>query len=151
MPPYVYYRNQFMPLEDAKMSILTHALHYGTGCFDGIRGNWNEEKGQLFLFRVKEHYERLRNGCRLFAACGGVVGLWVVGDGGGQALPYSSGNSHHPAPITHSPHTSHLLPLPSPRCSTPPTGPIRRPSGRSTARTAPPIVLSVKDQVRADG
>ena len=65
MPPYVYYRNQFMPLEDAKMSILTHALHYGTGCFDGIRGNWNEEKGQLFLFRVKEHYERLRNGCRI--------------------------------------------------------------------------------------
>ena len=65
MPPYVYYRNQFMPLENAKMSILTHALHYGTGCFDGIRGNWNEEKGQLFLFRVKEHYQRLKNGCRI--------------------------------------------------------------------------------------
>jgi branched-chain amino acid aminotransferase len=65
MPPYVYYRNQFTPLEDAKMGVLTHALHYGTGCFDGIRGNWNEEKGQLFLFRVKEHYERLRNGCRI--------------------------------------------------------------------------------------
>jgi branched-chain amino acid aminotransferase len=54
-----------MPLENAKMSILTHALHYGTGCFDGIRGNWNEEKGQLFLFRVKEHYQRLKNGCRI--------------------------------------------------------------------------------------
>jgi branched-chain amino acid aminotransferase len=65
MPPYVYYNHQFMPLENAKMSILTHALHYGTGCFDGIRGNWNEEKGQLFLFRVKEHYQRLKNGCRI--------------------------------------------------------------------------------------
>ena len=65
MPPYVYYKKQFMPLEDAKMSILTHALHYGTGCFDGIRGNWNEEEGELYLFRVKEHFERLRNGCRI--------------------------------------------------------------------------------------
>jgi branched-chain amino acid aminotransferase len=65
MPPYVYYKKQFMPLENAKMSILTHALHYGTGCFDGIRGNWNKEKDQLFLFRVKEHYERLKNGCRI--------------------------------------------------------------------------------------
>jgi branched-chain amino acid aminotransferase len=65
MPPYAYYRKQFMPLEDAKMGVLTHALHYGTACFDGIRGNWNNEKGEMFLFRVKEHYDRLRNGCRI--------------------------------------------------------------------------------------
>lgn len=65
MPPYAYYKKQFMPLEDAKMGVLTHALHYGTACFDGIRGNWNKEKGEMFLFRVKEHYDRLRNGCRI--------------------------------------------------------------------------------------
>ena len=50
--------------DDAKIHILTHALHYGTACFDGIRGNWNEQQ-QLFLFRVKDHYERMHKGCRL--------------------------------------------------------------------------------------
>ncbi len=65
MPPYAYFQKQFMPLSQAKISILTHALHYGTACFDGIRGNWNEEDKQLYLFRVRDHYERLLKGCRL--------------------------------------------------------------------------------------
>jgi branched-chain amino acid aminotransferase len=65
MPPYAYFRKQFVPLAEAKISILTHALHYGTGCFEGIRGNWNDEQGQLFLFRVKDHYERMLRNCRI--------------------------------------------------------------------------------------
>jgi branched-chain amino acid aminotransferase len=40
-------------------------MHYGTGVFEGIRGNWNEERKQIYLFRLKEHYERLFNGCRV--------------------------------------------------------------------------------------
>jgi branched-chain amino acid aminotransferase len=65
MPPYAYFRKQFIPLIEAKIGILTHALHYGTACFEGIRGNWNEEQKQLFLFRVKDHYERVHKGCRI--------------------------------------------------------------------------------------
>lgn len=65
MPDYAFFRKQFMPLSEAKIGILTHALHYGTGCFDGIRGNWNREQEQLYLFRVKDHYERMLKGCRL--------------------------------------------------------------------------------------
>ena len=65
MPPYAYFRKQFVPLAEAKISILTHALHYGTACFEGIRGNWNEEQEQLFLFRVKDHYERMLRNCRI--------------------------------------------------------------------------------------
>jgi branched-chain amino acid aminotransferase len=65
MPPYAFFRKQFMPLGEAKIGILTHALHYGTACFEGIRGNWNEEQKQLFLFRVKDHYERLLKNCRI--------------------------------------------------------------------------------------
>ncbi len=65
MPPYAFFQKQFMPLAEAKIGILTHALHYGTACFEGIRGNWNAEQEQLFLFRMKEHYERLQKGCRL--------------------------------------------------------------------------------------
>jgi len=54
-----------MPLAEAKIGILTHALHYGTACFEGIRGNWNSEQEQLYLFRMREHYERMQKGCRL--------------------------------------------------------------------------------------
>ena len=44
---------------------MTHALHYGTGVFEGIRGNWNEEQGVINIFRLREHYDRLLRGCRL--------------------------------------------------------------------------------------
>lgn len=65
MPPYAFFHKQFMPLGEAKIGILTHALHYGTGCFEGIRGNWNPEEEQLYIFRAKEHYERLHLSCRI--------------------------------------------------------------------------------------
>jgi branched-chain amino acid aminotransferase len=65
MPPYAYFHKQFVPLAEAKISILTHALHYGTACFEGIRGNWNDEQERLFLFRIKDHYARILKGCRI--------------------------------------------------------------------------------------
>ena len=52
-------------MADAKVSVMTHALHYATAVFEGIRGNWNEEKGVVYIFRLREHYERLLRGCRL--------------------------------------------------------------------------------------
>ncbi|GBD14792.1 Branched-chain-amino-acid aminotransferase [bacterium HR25] len=63
--PYAYFRRQFMPLSEAKIGIMTHALHYGTAVFEGIRGNWNEEERQIYLFRMPEHYRRLRQSCRI--------------------------------------------------------------------------------------
>jgi branched-chain amino acid aminotransferase len=54
----VYFDNQYVPLRDARVSILTHALHYGTGVFDGIRGYWDEHQEQLFLLRPMEHFRR---------------------------------------------------------------------------------------------
>ena len=65
MPQYAYFHGQFMPLAEAKTSIMTNFIHYGTGVFEGIRGNWNEEQKQVYLFRLKEHYERLANGCKV--------------------------------------------------------------------------------------
>lgn len=58
-----YFRGDVVPIEEARVSVMTHALHYGTAVFEGIRGNWNEPKSQLFIFRMKEHYERLLQGC----------------------------------------------------------------------------------------
>jgi len=65
MPSYAYFNKQFVPLEQAKLGIMTNALHYGTAIFEGIRGNWNSDQKQIYLFRLKEHYERLHNGCRV--------------------------------------------------------------------------------------
>jgi branched-chain amino acid aminotransferase len=65
MPSYAYFHKQFVPLSEARISVMTHALHYGTALFEGIRGNWNAAQQQIYIFRMKEHYERLLNGCRV--------------------------------------------------------------------------------------
>ena len=65
MPSYAYFHKQFVPLSEAKIGIMTNSFHYGTAVFEGIRGNWNNQQQQLYLFRLKEHYERLQNGCRV--------------------------------------------------------------------------------------
>lgn len=65
MPPYIYFQKEYMPLADAKIGMMTNFIHYGTAAIEGIRGNWNDERKQLYLFRLKEHYERLLSGCRI--------------------------------------------------------------------------------------
>jgi branched-chain amino acid aminotransferase len=65
MPSYAYFQNKIIPLEQANINVMTHSFHYGTGVFEGIRGNWNAEKKQTYVFRLKEHFERLANGCRV--------------------------------------------------------------------------------------
>ena len=65
MPSYAYFNKQFVPLDQAKIGIMTNALHYGTAVFEGIRGNWNSDQKQIYLFRLREHFERLQNGCRV--------------------------------------------------------------------------------------
>jgi branched-chain amino acid aminotransferase len=65
MPSYAYFKKQFVPLSEAKIGIMTHAIHYGTAIFEGIRGNWNSEQKQVYIFRLREHYQRLYNGCRV--------------------------------------------------------------------------------------
>ncbi|MGI8588815.1 MAG: branched-chain amino acid transaminase [Chloroflexia bacterium] len=55
-----YFKGEYMPLADAKVGILTHGFSYGTGCFEGIRGYYNDEQEQLYLFRLDEHYARLQ-------------------------------------------------------------------------------------------
>jgi len=62
---YAFFEGEFVPIEEAKVSIMTHALNYGTGCFEGIRAYWNGEEQQLYLFRMPEHYARLHLSCRI--------------------------------------------------------------------------------------
>ena len=65
MPPVTYHKGEFVPLEQATIGIMTHAFHYGTAVFEGIRGNWNPDLGKVVIFRLEEHYERLLRGCKI--------------------------------------------------------------------------------------
>jgi branched-chain amino acid aminotransferase len=47
------------------VSIATHALNYGTGIFEGIRAYWNPEQEQLYVFRLRDHFERMAASCRV--------------------------------------------------------------------------------------
>jgi branched-chain amino acid aminotransferase len=59
----VYFNGNYIPLGEARVGILTHALHYGTGVFEGIRAHWNPSQHELFVLRSDEHYERWLRNC----------------------------------------------------------------------------------------
>ncbi|MFV2062753.1 MAG: branched-chain amino acid transaminase [Chloroflexota bacterium] len=54
-----WFDGQWTPLAEAKVSIMTHSFLYGTAVFEGIRAYWNAEKEQLFLLKLREHFERI--------------------------------------------------------------------------------------------
>ena len=60
-----YFEGDFVPMRDAKVSIMTHAFMYGTATFEGIRAYWNEEQGVLYGLKLREHVERIRQSCRI--------------------------------------------------------------------------------------
>lgn len=59
----VFFDGRYMPMRDAHVGILTHALHYGTGVFEGIRAHWDDAQQELFILRSNEHYERWIQNC----------------------------------------------------------------------------------------
>ena len=61
---YVWFDGKYIPTEKAKVPITTHAIHYGTSIFEGIRAYWNEEN--LFVFRLEEHVKRFRNSGKFY-------------------------------------------------------------------------------------
>ena len=65
MPKYAFFKGQIVPIGEAKVSIMTHGFNYGTGCFEGIRAYWNAEVEELYVFRMKEHYERMHRSSRI--------------------------------------------------------------------------------------
>lgn len=62
---WAYLDGAFVPLADAKVSITSHVVNYGTGVFEGIRAYWNAVREELYVFRCREHYARMANSCRL--------------------------------------------------------------------------------------
>jgi branched-chain amino acid aminotransferase len=60
-----YFEGQFVPMREAKVSIMTHAFMYGTATFEGIRAYWNEDQHRLYGLKMREHVERIRQSCRI--------------------------------------------------------------------------------------
>lgn len=62
---YAFFQNEVVPFDEARISVSTHGFLYGTACFEGIRGYWSPEDERIYIFRMKEHYERLLRSCRI--------------------------------------------------------------------------------------
>ncbi|NDJ76401.1 MAG: branched-chain amino acid transaminase [Chloroflexi bacterium] len=60
-PKYAYFKGEIVPIEHAKVSVMTHALNYGTGAFGGVRAYWNDEEEELYIFRPLDHFRRVLN------------------------------------------------------------------------------------------
>jgi branched-chain amino acid aminotransferase len=65
LPRHAFFRGRIIPYAEARVGVLTHALNYGTGCFAGIRGYWNADEQELFVFRPHDHFRRFLESARL--------------------------------------------------------------------------------------
>jgi branched-chain amino acid aminotransferase len=65
LPRFAYYRNRIGQYQDARIGLLTHGLNYGTGAFAGLRGYWNADDQQLYVFRPLDHLRRFLESTRL--------------------------------------------------------------------------------------
>ncbi|MEX1021183.1 MAG: branched-chain amino acid transaminase [Litorilinea sp.] len=68
MTRFAYFHDDFCPIDDARVSIMTHSFNYGTGCFGGVRAYWNAESEQLLVFRLRDHMVRFLNSAKLLMA-----------------------------------------------------------------------------------
>lgn len=64
-PRSMFLNGDLVPFEDAKIHIASPAVKYGIGVFEGVRGYWNETDNQLYVFRLREHMERLKQSMKL--------------------------------------------------------------------------------------
>jgi branched-chain amino acid aminotransferase len=62
---WVWFDGRVCQYGEAKVGLLTHALNYGTGVFEGIRAYWNAEREQLYTLRMPEHFDRMRVNARV--------------------------------------------------------------------------------------
>jgi branched-chain amino acid aminotransferase len=67
LPEFAFFDGRIVPYREAKVGVMTHALQYGTGCFGGLRGFWNEKEEELFVFRPHDHFQRFLESARLLS------------------------------------------------------------------------------------
>lgn len=62
---YAFFEGNYVPLENANVNIMTHAFMYGTAVFEGIRGYWNPKNEEMYVFRLREHFERMADSMKI--------------------------------------------------------------------------------------
>ncbi len=65
LPNFAFFKGRIVPYSEARVGVLTHTFNYGTGVFGGLRGYWNAEEEQLFIFRPYDHYQRFLESTKL--------------------------------------------------------------------------------------
>jgi branched-chain amino acid aminotransferase len=61
----VFLNGKYVAGDEARVGVMTHGFSYGTGVFEGIRGYWNAEREEVFIFRAREHFERMHRSCKI--------------------------------------------------------------------------------------
>lgn len=65
LPKFAFFKGRIVPYSEAKVGILTHTFNYGTGIFAGMRGYWNDDAKQLYVFRPRDHMQRFLDSAKL--------------------------------------------------------------------------------------
>ena len=65
LPKFAFFQGRIVPYSEAKIGILTHTFNYGTGIFGGMRGYWNDDAKQLYVFRPLDHFQRFHDSAKL--------------------------------------------------------------------------------------
>lgn len=62
---YIWKNGELVPWAEATTHVLSHSLHYGSGVFEGIRCYKDPESDNSFVFRLRDHMERLARSCKI--------------------------------------------------------------------------------------
>ena len=62
---FTWFDGKFVKAEEAKVPVMTHAIHYGTSVFEGLRGYWNSKN--LNIFRLDDHIKIFRNSGKIYS------------------------------------------------------------------------------------
>jgi len=65
VPKYLLMNGELTPYDDARVHVLSTAFKYGASVFEGLRAYWNETQGELYGFRLREHFQRLVESLRI--------------------------------------------------------------------------------------
>ncbi len=65
VPKFVWFDGRFVRDSQARVPVMTHAIHYGTSVFEGLRGYWNSKN--LHIFRLNDHIKRFRNSGKVYS------------------------------------------------------------------------------------
>lgn len=68
MTRYAFFEGSIRPIEQAKVSVMNQTFNYGLGAFGGLRGYWNAQQRQLYVFRIVDHFRRFLQSSRLLLA-----------------------------------------------------------------------------------